>query len=55
MDSLWLNSINKNYDFPSLSEDTKCDVCILGAGIFGLTCAYYLSKLGYRCCCVRKR
>ena len=26
----------------------ETDVCIIGAGAFGLTCAYYLSKLGYK-------
>lgn len=47
MNSLWLNSIKK-IKFPSLSEDCEADVCIIGAGIFGLTCAYYLTKLGYK-------
>lgn len=45
MNSLWLNNIeNKNYD--NLEKDITTDICIIGAGIFGLSCAYYLSKLG---------
>ncbi len=47
MNSLWLDSIEKTKLFSPLSEDLETDVCIIGAGIFGLTCGYYLSKLGY--------
>lgn len=46
MNSLWLNSFKKNY-INKLDSDCSCDVCIIGAGIFGLSCAYYLSNLGY--------
>lgn len=48
MNSLWLDLDKKQRDFPSLSYDTETDVCVIGAGILGLTCAYYLSKLGFR-------
>lgn len=48
MDSLWLDSNKKTNTFTSLSDDTETDVCIIGAGIFGLTCAYYLSNLGFK-------
>ena len=47
MNSLWLDSVDKNISFSSLPENKKTQVCIIGAGIFGLTCAYYLTKLGY--------
>ncbi len=47
MNSLWLDSIEKVKLFPSLSKDIETDVCVIGAGIFGLTCAYYLSNLGF--------
>ncbi len=48
MDSLWID-LNKNkQDFKKLEENLETDVCIIGAGIFGLTCAYYLSKLGFK-------
>lgn len=48
MNSLWLDSNFKKPNFPSLSNDVEADVCIIGAGIFGLTCAYYLSNLGFK-------
>lgn len=48
MNSLWLDSMKKNHNFTSLSQDIETDVCIIGAGIFGLTCAYYLSNLGFQ-------
>ena len=57
MNSLWLSNnklINNNFikeiDTSNTSNKTllETDVCIVGAGIFGLTCAYYLSNLGYR-------
>lgn len=59
MDSLWISSsckdklLNKQ-DFEintkNISPDDvlETDICIIGAGIFGLSCAYYLSKLGYK-------
>ena len=48
MNSLWLDSNQKTNPYPSLSNDLETDVCIIGAGIFGLTCAYYLSHLGFQ-------
>ena len=47
MNSLWLNSIENKTKFNKLENDISTDVCIVGAGIFGLTCAYYLIKQGY--------
>ena len=35
-------------DFPPLAEDAECDVCIVGAGIAGITTAYTLTKAGRR-------
>lgn len=54
MNSLWLseNINNKNYD--SLNSDITTDVCIIGCGIFGLTCGYYLSKSGLKVSLVDK-
>lgn len=48
MNSLWLDSNKKSNKYPSLSTDLETDICIIGAGIFGLTCAYYLSHLGFQ-------
>ncbi|MCM3634001.1 MULTISPECIES: FAD-dependent oxidoreductase [Paenibacillus] len=43
--SYWLNS-TKLPQFPSLKEDLKTDVVIVGGGISGVTLAYLLSKKG---------
>lgn len=34
--------------FPPLAADAECDVCVVGAGIAGLTTAYLLAKAGRR-------
>lgn len=54
MNSLWLDSNKKENQFTSLTKDIETDVCILGAGILGLTCAYYLSKLGFKVAIIEK-
>ncbi len=54
MNSLWLDSDKKTNTFPALSHDIEADVCIIGAGIFGLTCAYYLSNLGFKVAVLEK-
>lgn len=46
MSSLWLDSTNANNNLSSINKNKKCDVCIIGAGITGLSCGYYLSKKG---------
>ena len=53
MNSLWLNE-NQNDKFKSLSNNIETDVCIIGAGIFGMTCGYYLSKSGLKVTIVEK-
>ncbi len=47
MNSFWLDSIKNKTKFNKLEKDISTDVCIVGAGIFGLTCGYYLTKQGY--------
>lgn len=45
--SLWLkDGISSN--IPKLEEDMDCDVCIVGAGITGVTTAYRLNEAGYK-------
>lgn len=46
MNSFWIDSTKDALTFPKLQTNCKADVCIIGAGIFGLTTAYYLSKQG---------
>lgn len=48
MNSLWLSENFKIKYNKNLNSDITCDVCIVGAGIFGITCAYYLSKCGLK-------
>ena len=54
MNSLWLSesdnlkNINKNNIKDEKSKDIDTDICIIGAGIFGITCAYYLTNLGFK-------
>lgn len=49
MKSIWNMSVpeilNKH---ASLNSDLSCDVTIIGGGITGVTCAYYLSKKGLK-------
>ena len=47
MNSLWIDSIENKNNFKKLEKDISTDVCIIGAGTFGLTCGYYLVKQGY--------
>lgn len=42
--SLWMQI--KLPSFPALEQNLDADVCIVGAGIVGLTCAYTLAKQG---------
>lgn len=46
--SLWLEEMGEKSELFKLNEDKECAVCVIGAGIFGLTCAYYLSKIGIK-------
>src|SRR5262245_7184786 len=43
--SLWMQ-ISKVPQSPRLTSDKTADVCIIGAGIAGLTSAYFLAKQG---------
>lgn len=43
--SLWLDTAPLSLE-PPLAGDTRTDVCIVGAGIAGLTTAYLLAKEG---------
>lgn len=48
MNSLWLANQKIFENKFENKGDIETDVCIIGAGIFGITCAYYLSKQGLK-------
>lgn len=54
MSSLWLNSIKEQPKFNTIDGNYDCDICIIGGGITGLSCGYYLSRLGFRVIIVEK-
>ena len=43
--SVWM-TVQPTHDFPSLTQNLECDVCIIGSGIAGLTTAYMLAEAG---------
>ncbi|MFL5409135.1 MAG: FAD-dependent oxidoreductase [Myxococcales bacterium] len=43
--SIWMGTFDSP-DFPPLPRDLTADVCVVGAGIAGLTTAYHLMKAG---------
>lgn len=51
--SLWLSEA-KSLEFPTLFEDTACQVLVIGGGITGLSCAYELNKAGFEVVLVEK-
>ena len=44
--SFWLD-MEKRKEYESLKEDLECDVCVIGGGMAGISCGYYLSKNGF--------
>ena len=47
MKSYWIDTSENLKDLSSLTEDISADICVIGAGMFGLTTAYYLTKKGF--------
>ena len=45
MNSYWIESTSIK-EYPKLENDIEADVCIVGAGIVGVTLAYLLNKQG---------
>jgi glycine/D-amino acid oxidase-like deaminating enzyme len=54
MDSIWTDSSKDTIEQNILLKNIETDVCIVGAGIFGITCAYYLSNLGFNVAILEK-
>lgn len=49
MNSYWINSYpNILEKHQTLDRNIETDICIVGGGITGITCAYYLSKQGFK-------
>lgn len=48
MNSLWIDELGEINSSGELENDTNADVCIIGAGISGITTAYYLTKKGFK-------
>lgn len=48
MESFWNLTQNNIIKYQKLEGEFKSDICIIGAGLTGLTSAYYLSKLGMK-------
>ena len=46
MKSLWIETTKDELNIRPLEKDEETEVCVIGAGLFGLTTAYYLSKQG---------
>lgn len=54
MNSFWINSTKNSANFPRIESNFNIDVCIIGAGIFGLSTAYYLCKQGFKVAVLEK-
>ena len=44
MKSYWIEEFDDKINFPEVKEDLETDVCIIGGGLTGVSCGYYLSK-----------
>ena len=53
MNSFWIENF-KNKNYQSLKEDLNVDVCIIGGGLTGISCAYYLTKNNLKVCILEK-
>jgi len=46
-DSYYNATANAMRDFPKLTGDQRCDICVIGGGFTGLSSALHLKELGY--------
>ena len=54
MNSIWIETTSKQKKFEQLKENIDADVCIIGAGITGITTAYLLAKQGIKVALLEK-
>ena len=48
MNSYWISSMSKNENTNSIDNNYEVDACVIGAGLTGLSTAYYLAKNGLK-------
>lgn len=53
MDSIWTKTVEMQ-EFPQLEKDIRTKVLIIGGGMTGLLCAYFLQQAGVDYCLVEK-
>ena len=53
MNSFWINNF-QNKTYSNLNKNLDVDVCIIGGGITGISCGYYLSKNNLKVCILEK-
>ncbi len=54
MSSLWIETTKDEIKLKPLEKDKETEVCVIGAGLFGLTTAYYLTKYGLKVTVIEK-
>ncbi len=54
MESLWIETTKNQINLKSLEKDENTEVCVIGAGMFGLTTAYYLTQQGKKVIVIEK-
>lgn len=54
MESLWIETTKNELNLKPLEKDEETEVCVIGAGMFGLTTAYYLTLAGKKVTIIEK-
>lgn len=54
MSSLWIETTKEDLKTEILNGNIETEICIIGAGIFGLTTAYYLGQCGKKVTVIEK-
>lgn len=52
--SRWLEEVKPLFSYPKLTSAIDADVAIIGGGITGITCAYYLARAGKKVVLIEK-
>ncbi len=54
MESIWTEDVSMP-EFPELKKDIRTQVLVIGGGMTGILCAYFLQQAGIDCCLLEKR